>query len=82
MQLELAKRFSISNLKLNIDKQIQMIEVFDNHSGMRFEFVGNQFKKLHNLYNQKELGKREAKKILVLAEQYIHEFAQDNEMTF
>lgn len=81
MQLELAKRFSISNLKLS-KKQIQMIEVFDNHSGMRFEFVGNQFKKLHNLYNQKELGKREAKKVLALVEQYIQEFAQDNAYTF
>lgn len=81
MQLELAKRFSISNLKLS-NKQIQMIEVFDNRSGMRFEFVGNQFKKLHNLYNQKELGKREAKKVLALVEQYIQEFAQDNAYTF
>lgn len=81
MQLELAKRFSISNLKLS-NKQIQMIEVFDNRSGMRFEFAGNQFKKLHNLYNQKELGKREAKKVLALVEQYIQEFAQDNAYTF
>lgn len=81
MQLELAKRFSISNLKLN-NKQIQMIEVFDNHSGMRFEFAGNQFKKLHNLYNQKELGKRKAKEICVLVEHYIQEFAQDNAYTF
>lgn len=81
MQLELAKRFSISNLKTN-KTQIQVIEVFDNHSGMRFEFDGNQFKKLHNLYNQKELGKRDTKKILTLVEQYIQEFAQDNKMTF
>ena len=81
MQLELAKRFSISNLKSN-KAQIQVIEVFDNRSGMRFEFVGNQFKKLHNLYNQKELGKRDTKKILALVEQYIQEFAQDNKMTF
>lgn len=81
MQLELAKRFSISNLKVN-KAQIQIIEVFDNHSGMRFEFVGNQFKKLHNLYNQKELGKRETKKVLALVEQYIQEFAQDNQLTF
>lgn len=81
MQLELAKRFSISNLKVN-KAQVQMIEVFDNHSGMRFEFAGNQFKKLHNLYNQKELSKRETKKVLALVEQYIQEFAQDNQLTF
>lgn len=81
MQLELAKRFSISNLR-TLKKQIQMIEVFDNHSGMRFEFAGNQFKKLHNLYNQKELGKRETKKVLELVEQYIQEFAQDNDLVF
>ena len=81
MQLELAKRFSISNLR-TLKKQIQMIEVFDNRSGMRFEFAGNQFKKLHNLYNQKELGKRETKKILELVEQYIQEFAQDNDLVF
>ena len=81
MQLELAKRFSISNLKVN-KTQIQTIEVFDNRSGMRFEFAGNQFKRLCNLYNQKELGKRETKKVLALVEQYIQEFAQDNSYTF
>lgn len=81
MELALAKRFSISNLVYNRkqnDVKINLIDVFDNVSGYRFIFAKNIWK-VENKYNQKELTDLQIAEIKSLVNEYIKQFAADND---